>query len=84
VCRCFWNNLSHIPLGVSLGVVFLDHMADLCLIFYEASILFSKVMELAYIPPAVYEVSFFPASSPTLVVVCVLGGRHSNRSEVES
>jgi hypothetical protein len=27
------NNLSHIPLGISLGVVLLDHMADLCLVF---------------------------------------------------
>jgi hypothetical protein len=26
------DNLSHIPLGISLGVVLLDHMADLCLV----------------------------------------------------
>jgi hypothetical protein len=26
------SNLSHIPLGVSLGVGLLDHMADLCLV----------------------------------------------------
>jgi hypothetical protein len=29
-------------------------------------------------------VSFPLASSPTFVVVCVLDGSHSNRSEVES
>jgi hypothetical protein len=29
-------------------VVLLDHMTDLCLVFYEASILFSKVIILAY------------------------------------
>jgi hypothetical protein len=29
----FCNNLSHIPLGISLGVVLLDHMADLCSVF---------------------------------------------------
>jgi hypothetical protein len=28
---CLWSNLSRIPLGISLGVVLLDHMADLCL-----------------------------------------------------
>jgi hypothetical protein len=45
-----WNNLSHIPSGISLGVGLLDHIADLCLVFEEASILFSKVVALAYIP----------------------------------
>jgi hypothetical protein len=34
--------------------------------------------------PAVYEGSFFPTSSPTFVVVCILEDNHSNRSEVES
>jgi hypothetical protein len=33
VCRCLWSNLSHIPLGICLGVGLLDHMADLCLGF---------------------------------------------------
>jgi hypothetical protein len=33
MCRCLWNNLSCIPLGISLRVVLLDHMADLCLVF---------------------------------------------------
>jgi hypothetical protein len=32
--RCFCNNLSCIPLGTSLGVVLLDYMADLCLVFF--------------------------------------------------
>jgi hypothetical protein len=50
VCRCLWSNLCYIPLGISLGVVLLDYMADLCLVFQEASILFSKVVVLAYIP----------------------------------
>jgi hypothetical protein len=27
------NNLSYIPLGISLGVELLDHMADLYLVF---------------------------------------------------
>jgi hypothetical protein len=36
VCRCFWNNLSHITLGKSLGVVLQDHMADLCLFFLRS------------------------------------------------
>jgi hypothetical protein len=48
--RCLWNNLSHIPLDISLGVVLLGYMADLCLVFKDASILVSKVVLLAYIP----------------------------------
>jgi hypothetical protein len=28
-----WHNLCHIPLGISLEVGLLDHMADLCLVF---------------------------------------------------
>jgi hypothetical protein len=44
-----WSNLSWIPLSISLGVGLLDHMADLCLGFKEASILFSRVVTLACI-----------------------------------
>jgi hypothetical protein len=44
------NNLSCIPLGISLRVVLLYPMADLCLVFKETSILFSKVVVVAYIP----------------------------------
>jgi hypothetical protein len=33
VCRCLWSNLSHIPLGIFLGVGLVDHTADLCLVF---------------------------------------------------
>jgi hypothetical protein len=33
MCRSFCNNLGHILLGISLGVVLLDNMADLCLVF---------------------------------------------------
>jgi hypothetical protein len=36
VCRCFCNNVSHIPLGISLGMVLLDHMEDLCLDFLRS------------------------------------------------
>jgi hypothetical protein len=46
--------------------------------------LFSIVCVLIYIPIAVYEGSFLPASSPAFVVVCVLDGSQSNRSEVKS
>jgi hypothetical protein len=54
-------------------------MADLFLVFKEASILFS--IEISYgMLPAVHEGSFFPTSLPTFVVV----GSYSNRSEVKS
>jgi hypothetical protein len=42
--------MSHIPSGTSLGVVLLDHLADLGLIFSEASVLFPGVAVQAYIP----------------------------------
>jgi hypothetical protein len=48
--RCLCSNLRCIPSGIPLGVVLLDHMADLCLVFKDASILFAKVVVLAYIP----------------------------------
>jgi hypothetical protein len=41
---------SHIPLGISLGVVLLDSMTDLFLVFHEDSTMFSIVFVLAYIP----------------------------------
>jgi hypothetical protein len=38
------------PLGISLGLGLLDHMADQCLVFKEVSILFSIVVVLDYSP----------------------------------
>jgi hypothetical protein len=46
--------------------------------------LFSIVVVLYTFLPAVCEGFFFPTSSPTFIVVCILNGSHSNRSEVES
>jgi hypothetical protein len=31
--QVIYNNLSRIPLAISLQLVLLDHMADLCLVF---------------------------------------------------
>jgi hypothetical protein len=59
-------------------------MEDLCLIFKESSILFSKVVVLAYIPTALYEGSFPPHSCQTFAVLGVLDDGYSNRGEVES
>jgi hypothetical protein len=58
-------------------------MAGLCLVFYEASKFFSRVVAPACIPPAVYKGSFFPTSSPTHVG-CVFDDGYSNRGEVKS
>jgi hypothetical protein len=44
------DKLTHILLGICLRVVLLDHMAGLFLVFEGASILFSIVVVLAYIP----------------------------------
>jgi hypothetical protein len=44
------SNLCHSLLGISPRVVLVDHMADYVEIFKEASILFSIMVVLAYIP----------------------------------
>jgi hypothetical protein len=62
----------------------MDYMADLCLVFYEVSILFSRMIVLAAFPPAVYEGSFFPTSLPKFVIGGVFDDSYSNRGEVES
>jgi hypothetical protein len=31
--QVLWSNLSFIPLGISLGVGLVDHVAGLCLVF---------------------------------------------------
>jgi hypothetical protein len=59
-------------------------MADLYLVFKEASILFSSDYTSFAFLPAVYEGSFFPTSSPTPVVVGVFDDGCSKRDEVES
>jgi hypothetical protein len=84
VCRCLCSNLSCIPSGITLEVVLLDHMADLFLDFYKASILFSIVVYQLTFLPIVCEGSFFPESLPTFVVGGVLNGSNSNKSKVES
>jgi hypothetical protein len=57
-------------------------MAVLFLIFKEPPYYFPKWLYYLTLPPAVYEGSFFPTSSPT-VVVGLPDGSYSNRSEVE-
>jgi hypothetical protein len=51
----------------------LDHMADLCLVFKEASILFSRVVALACIPTV-----------PTPVAGGVFDDGYSSMGEMES
>jgi hypothetical protein len=75
--------LSHIPLGISLEVVLLDHMTELCLGLRSLHIVFqsgftslhSHQQHMGYL---------FPTASPTCVVGGVLDTSYSNRSEVES
>jgi hypothetical protein len=43
-------NLIRIPSGISPGVILLDHMVDLLLVFEGASILFSIEVVLTYFP----------------------------------
>jgi hypothetical protein len=55
-------------------VVLLDHMADLCLLFQVASILFSKVVVLVYIPHQQHmRVPFsVPPCQHLLLVLCLM------------
>jgi hypothetical protein len=59
-------------------------MADHYLVFKEASILFSKGVELKYIPTSTVWGLLFPESLPTFSVDGVFDDNYSNRSEVES
>jgi hypothetical protein len=72
VCKFPCYNLSHIPSCISLGVVLLYHMEDLCIVF---PILFSIVV-LSYIPNSRVPFGFG--------FVGVLDGSNSNRNDVES
>jgi hypothetical protein len=67
VCRYFCSNLNCIPLGIYLGVVWLDHMADLFLVFLRSlhTVFHSGV--LVYIPTSSVWGFTFPASSPTVM-----------------
>jgi hypothetical protein len=51
--------------------------------FLRSLPIFSRVLAPACIPPAVYEGSSFPTSSPTYVVGGVFDDGYSNRGEVE-
>jgi hypothetical protein len=50
-------NLTYIPSGISLGVVFLDHLTVLLLVFWGASVQFPIMIALIYIPTS-HEGSF--------------------------
>jgi hypothetical protein len=52
--------------SISLGVKLLDHMADLFLVSWGASILFSIVVVLIYIPTNSVWGFLFPQSSPNI------------------
>jgi hypothetical protein len=65
-------------------VVLLHHKALVFLVFGGTSILFSKVVVLAYIPTSSVGEFPFPASSPTFVVGGILDDSYSNKNEVKS
>jgi hypothetical protein len=87
VCRCLCNDLSRITLGIYLRVGLLDHIAKLCSVFKKPTYCFPKWLYQHTFPPAVYEGSLFPASSPTLLLlvflmIAILTGMRWNLSVV--
>jgi hypothetical protein len=62
----------------------MDHMADLRLVFQEASVLCSRVVVAAYISTSSAQGFLIPSSSPTPVIGGGFDGGYSNRGEVES
>jgi hypothetical protein len=81
VCKSLYCILTYIPLDILLGVELLNHMSVLLFVFWRASVLFSIVVALIYIPISSMKGFLFPTSSPTFVVVCLPDGSQSNRSE---
>jgi hypothetical protein len=69
---------------MSPGVGLLDHMQIYGYIFKKPPNFFPESLHQLAFLPAVYKGSFFPTSSPTLVVGSVSNDGCSNRGEVES
>jgi hypothetical protein len=65
-------------------IVISTDLKILFLVFWGTSILFSIMIVLIYIPTSSVWGFLFSTSSLTFVIVCGLGGRHSNSREVES
>jgi hypothetical protein len=69
MCRCLYNTLTFISSDISIGVVSLDHMTVLFLVFWKASILLSRVVVLACIPTSSVWGFLFPH---ILATICCL------------
>ena len=65
------------------GVLLLDHMVVLFLVFGGTSMLFSTVVAPAYIS-TIYKSSLFSPSSPTFVICGLYDNSHFKRYEVTS
>jgi hypothetical protein len=72
-CRCFCYNLTYIPLDICPGVILLDHMGVLFLVFWVTSILLSIEVKLINIPePTVCKGYFSPLPHPHLLLFVFL------------
>ena len=67
-----------------LVVQLLGRSVVIFLVFWETSILFSRVADQLAFPPAMQKRSSFSASSPTSVVAWVVNVSHSDRCKVVS
>jgi hypothetical protein len=84
VCKCLYCILTYFSSDVCLGVVWLNHMLFLFLVLWGASLLFSIVLVLIYIPTNSIWGLLFPHILTNICCFYVLRDIHSNRNEVES
>jgi hypothetical protein len=75
--QCFYHIMEYILSDICPGVISLDCITVLFLVFWGTSILLSIKVTLIYIPTNSVEVFLFLTSSPAFVAVCVIDDSYS-------
>lgn len=83
VCRYLFGSLLSMLLGIYPDTELLDYMTILCLPFWGTAYCFPQHLHCFTFPPAKQRGPSFSTSSPTLVIVCLLGNWHSQKVKFE-